>query len=107
MTEVPDYDARTMSDNIGAAGARGKLEQVARAIAEIYDGYADPVETPNNWARAISAARAAIESMLEPTRAMEDAGIFAHGAVVPSCDCEVIVNPRRIWAAMCDEALKP
>lgn len=39
------------------------LDRVARAIGESYDGYADPVETPNNWARAVGAARAAIEAM--------------------------------------------
>ncbi len=51
-------------------------------------------------------ARDAIEAMREPTRAMEDAGISADGAVRPSCDHEVIVNPRRIWSAMINEALK-
>jgi hypothetical protein len=37
--------------------------RVARAIGACYDGYADPVETPHNWARATEAARAAIEAM--------------------------------------------
>jgi hypothetical protein len=39
MTEVPDYDARTMSDNAGAEDASDKVEQVARAIYEL-----DPFE---------------------------------------------------------------
>jgi hypothetical protein len=42
------------------SNADEKREKVARAIGEVYDGSADPVEFPNNWARAIEAADAAI-----------------------------------------------
>lgn len=41
------------------------VEKVARIIGAIYDGYADPIETPNNWARAETAARAAIQAMID------------------------------------------
>ena len=47
------------------------IDRVTKAIAEVYEGYADPVETPSNWARAKSAAEAAIAAMREPTGAMK------------------------------------
>lgn len=40
-------------------------DEVARAIGETYDGFADPDATPNNWARATEAADAAIAIVLE------------------------------------------
>lgn len=57
-------------------------EVIARAVGETYDGCADPVDTPNNWARATSAADAALAAIkqaggvvvpAEPTREQLDA----------------------------------
>ena len=50
------------------------VERVAREVGAIYDGYADPIDTPTNWARAMSAARAAIAAIAELTPAMIEAG---------------------------------
>ena len=47
------------------------VERVARTIGEYYDGLTDPVATPENWARALGAARAAIAAMREPTAEMQ------------------------------------
>jgi len=66
------------------------VEAVARAIGAIYDGDADPQTTPNNYARAISAAQAALSAIhdaglvivpREPTEAMIAAaeGASFHG----------------------------
>lgn len=41
------------------------IEKVARVLGAAYDGYADPVETPNNWANAEQAARDVIPIVLE------------------------------------------
>ena len=43
---------------------------LARAIGCAYDGYADPVDTPNNWARAITAADEVLETLMWPTNEM-------------------------------------
>lgn len=52
MSEIEGVMTLKKSDSLA--------EKVARAIAENYDGYADPVETPQSWARAISAAHDAM-----------------------------------------------
>lgn len=38
-------------------------EVIARAVGEVYDGCADPIDTPNNWARATSATDAALAAI--------------------------------------------
>ena len=37
---------------------------IARVVGGVYDGYCDPDETPTNYARALSATRAAINALL-------------------------------------------
>jgi hypothetical protein len=49
-------------------------EILARIIGEMYDGYADPVDTPNNWARALHAADEVLEAFINPTTAMIQRG---------------------------------
>jgi hypothetical protein len=75
------------------------IDRVARAIGEAYDGLADPELTPDNWARAVEAARSAIEAMREPTEAMKDAyyKFDERFSSYPAQDC---------WETMLDEALK-
>ena len=53
------------------------IEKMARAIGEVYDGYADPVDTPSNYGRAKSATIAALKAMREPSEAMMKAGVTA------------------------------
>lgn len=78
------------------------IERVARAIGDSYDGDVNPVDTPNSWARALSAARAAIEAMREPTpqmrAAVREAGGFDAYTATDNTDA--------IIAALIDEALR-
>lgn len=80
------------------------IEHVARAIGESLYGLCDPRETPNTWAQAVSAARAAIEAMREPTEAMCQAGADA------ADDSGMYAQPttgdfRRGYPAMIDAAM--
>jgi hypothetical protein len=49
-------------------------EAVAKAVGEVYDGYADPVDTPHNWRRAIVATDDAIAAMRPVIEAAYRAG---------------------------------
>lgn len=79
------------------------LERVARAIGEAYDGYADPVDTPNNWKAAIHAARLAVEAMREPSPEMTKAPHHEADA----CDAQYQRDDAfaEAWRAMIDAAL--
>lgn len=79
------------------------VERVARAIYEA-NGFRYEDRTINaiggaygEWAKAIKAARAAIEAMMEPTYAMYKA---SHEALVPPADASAC------WRAMIQAALK-
>jgi hypothetical protein len=78
------------------------IDRVARAIGEVYDGLADPELTPNNWARAALAARAAVDAMREPTDQMITAGW--NNTNRPIEDHEDLYDIA--YRAMIDEALK-
>ena len=47
-------------------------EKMARTIGDALYGNADPVTCPNNFARALIAADAALDALREPTKAMFD-----------------------------------
>lgn len=47
---------------------------LARAIGDAYDGYADPVDTPNNWARALTAVDEVLNFLSWPTNEMISKG---------------------------------
>ena len=49
------------------------IERAARALGEVYDGFADPVETPQNWARAVDGVRAVIAAICQPSEVMRNA----------------------------------
>lgn len=51
------------------------LERAARDLGEIYDGYADPKDTPENWGRAIAGVKAVLLAIREPSEAMIKAGV--------------------------------
>lgn len=83
------------------------LQTVAKAIGDALYGYCDPVETPNTWADAICAARAAIESMREPNDQMI-ATIVGFEADEDSTTANLITSHtgREVWRTMIDVALE-
>lgn len=78
------------------------LERLARVIGECYDGCADPVDTPNNWGRAMEAARAVLTALREPSNAVLDAGA---DNLVGSIDDDWRGDALIIWRAMIDSIL--
>ncbi len=87
------------------------VEKMARAIGEHYDGYCDPVATPNTWASAMGAARAALKVMREPTeRVVEAMQTEVNLLDNPDPPNAVEFLARQevldIWSAAIDAALK-
>lgn len=79
------------------------IERVARVIGASYDGEADPVLTPNNWARAVEAARAAIDAMREPSKEML---LAAETPITYNSRYQGISpSPHVAWRRMIDSAL--
>lgn len=79
------------------------IERAARALGECYDGCADPVDTPNNWGRAVAGVRAVLEAIREPSDAMLDLGLDVHiecGGGLASYEL------AEMWRTMIDAALK-
>jgi len=51
-----------------------KLEELARIIGAIYDGYVDPIDTPNRYQVAEDTARAVLTALRIPDEGMVEAG---------------------------------
>jgi hypothetical protein len=91
----------------------GMVERVARAIAWPVWRKCLPGQQPDdviaqyvdmNWSEHIDQARAAIEAMREPTKAMIDAYVATDEAQYAS---DYDANVREVFAAMIDAALIP
>lgn len=79
-------------------------ELITAALGEHVDGYADPVETPNNWARATLATDAILAAISdagfvivprEPNGCMVDAG-----RVADEKEPDGNWRPEKVWQAM-------
>lgn len=85
------------------------LDRLARVLGEHYDGSADPIDTPNNFARARGGIVAVLTAMRDPTPDMRDAGWKAFPSMRES-DLEDNDALDRLFGAMIDrlmEATKP
>jgi len=88
------------------------VARVAKAIGEALYGYCDPVDTPNTYSAATTAARAAIAEMRQPTDDMIAVGRdMEFERDNPTSEYEMIVSYRvdadatAIWQTMIDAAL--
>lgn len=79
------------------------VERVAKAVGEVLYGAADPVDTPNNWARSMDAARAAITAMREPTEEMRQRG--GSTLLLHEYEPDGPEGSRDVWQSMIDAAL--
>lgn len=78
------------------------VDRLARVIGAAYDGEADPETTPNNWRRAVSAARDVIAAMREPSEEMKAAEDIHWGY-----NCQICGGLTDGWRKMIDAALTP
>lgn len=80
------------------------LERAARAVGEAVYGYADPADTPDNWARSLEAVRTVVTAMREPSEVMAAEG--GHQGVWGEGYPDERGNARGVWQAMIDAMLE-
>jgi hypothetical protein len=74
-------------------------ERLIRVIGSHYDGDADPVETPNNWARAEGAVDAMLAELVNTNSAMLAAASYPNALTGAQC--------QAVFAAMIGEVASP
>lgn len=74
------------------------LDRLARVLGEHYDGSADPIDTPNNFARARGGIVAVLTAMRDPTsEAIDYLGLInPDTGEVGNCRCDpnIVMEPR-------------
>lgn len=81
------------------------IERMARSIGDVVYGYVDQDDTATTWLSSLSAARAALQVLKEPTEAMVDVSYGTVGEIY-SDGVTKAYGCSAVFIAMIDAALQ-